>query len=336
MQNQPSERPVASVLSVVTPVLDEVQTVPELVSRIEKAVESIDPTMQLELIVVDDGSSDGTTELLAGMSSSDPYLRVLELSRNFGHQAAITAGIDHATGDAVVVLDGDLQDPPELIPKMVERWRAGVDVVYAVRERRHGEVFYKRVAASIHYRIQRWLSDVDIPVDTGDFRLMSRRVVDELVGLRESSRYIRGLVSWLGFSQEAVTFVRDSRYAGDRKYTFRKLLKLSLDGLTSFTDKPLRLAAQVGAITTIGALLYGAWIVVARLLDPGRAFEGFAAIMVTMLILGGIQLFAIGILGEYLGRVYMETKRRPLYVVREEHSSEVEAAESRVSEIGKL
>lgn len=322
------------VLSVVTPILNEVETVPELITRIRAAVDSISPAVRLELVVVDDGSTDGTTELLADLAATDPSMRVLELSRNFGHQAAITAGIDNSTGDAVVVIDGDLQDPPELIPKMVERWRAGVDVVYAVRERRDGEVFYKRVAASLHYRIQRWLSDVDIPVDTGDFRLMARSVVDELVGLRESSRYIRGLVSWLGFTQEAITFVRDTRFAGERKYTFRSLLKLSLDGLTSFTDKPLRLASQIGAITTIGALLYGVWIVIARLIDPDRAFEGFSAIMVTMLILGGVQLFAIGILGEYLGRVYVETKRRPLYVIREEHSSRVEAAPPRAASQG--
>jgi glycosyltransferase involved in cell wall biosynthesis len=308
------------VISVVTPVLNEAGIVQELVSRIESAVEAIEPPVHLELVIIDDGSTDGTLDLLKKLADSDNFIRVLELSRNFGHQAAITAGIDHATGDAVVVMDGDLQDPPEVIPTMVERWRDGVDVVYAVRERRQGEVFYKRVAASVHYRIQRWLSDVDIPVDTGDFRLMSRRVVDELVGLRESSRYIRGLVAWLGFSQEAVPFVRDPRFAGDRKYTFRKLVRLSLDGLTSFTDKPLRLASQIGALTTIGALAYGAWIIVARLIDPDRAFQGFSAIMVTILMLGGIQLFAIGILGEYLGRVYVETKRRPLYVVREEHS----------------
>lgn len=319
----------------VTPVLDEVETVPELVSRIQEAAQAISPPMLLELIVVDDGSTDGTTELLADIASQDDFIRVLELSRNFGHQAAITAGIDHARGDVVVVIDGDLQDPPELIPKMVERWRDGADVVYAVRERREGEVFYKRVAAAIHYRIQRWLSDVDIPVDTGDFRLMSRPVVDQLVDLRESSRYIRGLVAWLGFSQEAIPFVRESRHAGDRKYTFRKLLKLSLDGLTSFTDKPLRLASQVGAITTIGALLYGAWIVVARLIDPDRAFEGFSAIMVTMLILGGVQLFAIGILGEYLGRVYVESKRRPLYVVKHEHAAPADSTPPEKVELGK-
>ena len=334
MPSQPADREIQTALSVVTPVYNEVETVPELVSRIKATVADITPTLSLELIVVDDGSTDGTTALLTKMAASDPTIRVLELSRNFGHQAAITAGIDRSTGDAVVVIDGDLQDPPELIPKMVERWRDGVDVVYAVRERRQGEVFYKRVAASVHYRIQRWLSDVDIPVDTGDFRLMSRRVVDQLVDLRESSRYIRGLVAWLGFTQEAVPFVRESRYAGDRKYTFRSLLKLSLDGLTSFTDKPLRLASQIGAITTIGALLYGAWIIIARLIDPGRAFEGFAAIMVTILALGGIQLFAIGILGEYLGRVYVETKRRPLYVVREEHSVETDSLPSQVRQVG--
>jgi dolichol-phosphate mannosyltransferase len=270
----------------------------------------------LEVIFVDDGSSDGSPRKIEEICRSDPRIRLVQMSRNFGHQAAITAGIDHSIGDAVVVMDGDLQDPPEVIPAMVNRWRGGAKVVYGVREVRAGDPKIKKIAAAVHYRLLRWLSDTDIPLDSGDFRLMDRQVVDALGTMRESSRYLRGMVAWLGFRQEALFFKRDRRFAGAAKYDFRRTLRLSLDGITSFTDRPLKLASQVGIAITLFAGLYGLWIILARLADPDRAQQGFAAIMVTMLGLGGVQLFAIGIVGQYLGRVYTQTKGRPLYIVK--------------------
>ena len=301
-------------LSVVIPVLDELGTLPTLKERLEASLNQV-ACADFEVIFVDDGSTDGSREWIRRVSEDDPRFKLVGMSRNWGHQAAITAGVDHSAGDAVVVMDGDLQDPPEVIPEMVERWLAGADVVYGVREVRQGEAGWKKVAASVHYRLLEWLSDTEIPVDSGDFRLMSRRVVDALGQMRESSRYLRGMIAWLGFRQEALPFRRDPRYAGDAKYSFRTLLKLSVDGITSFTARPLRLASQLGLTITLLAALYGSWIVAAKLLDPDRVFEGFSAIMVTMLFLGGAQLFAIGILGQYLGRVYAQTKGRPLYVV---------------------
>lgn len=306
-------------VSVVIPVLNEVDTLDALYARLVEAFEgagrSLNVDLFFEIVFVDDGSTDGTRERVRELCAADARVHLIEMSRNFGHQAAITAGVDHAAGDAVVVMDGDLQDPPEVIADMIDRWMGGVDVVYGVREVREGDARLKRAAAAVHYRLLRWLSDTEIPVDSGDFRLMSRRVVDALGQMRERSRYLRGMVAWLGFRQEALTFRRDPRYAGEAKYTFRTLLKLSLDGITSFTDRPLKLASQLGLAVTGMAIVYGAWIIGARLVDPGRAFQGFSAIMVTILFLGGMQLFAIGILGQYLGRVYNQTKSRPLYVV---------------------
>ncbi|MEJ2542112.1 MAG: glycosyltransferase family 2 protein [Gemmatimonadota bacterium] len=301
-------------VSVVIPVLNEVDTLDALYGRLLSTFERASGT-DFEVVFVDDGSSDGSRERIRQICARDPRIRLIELSRNFGHQLAITAGIDHSAGDGVVVMDGDLQDPPEVILDMLERWEAGADVVYGVREARLGESSVKRAAASVHYRLLRWLSETEIPLDSGDFRLISRQVADALGEMRESSRYLRGMVAWLGFRQEAVHFQRDPRYAGEPKYNFRSLLKLSLDGITSFTDRPLKLASQLGLSVTGLAVVYASWIIVAKLLDPTRAFQGFSAIMVVVLFLGGVQLFSIGILGQYLARVYTQSKGRPLYVV---------------------
>ena len=303
-------------VSVVTPVLNEQDNVKTFYERVTTTLEAVAPPVRHEIVVVDDGSTDHTPALLDELGRADPRVRVVTLSRNFGHQAAITAGIDHAVGDAVVVMDSDLQDPPEVLPDMLSRWREGFAVVYGHRTARAGERRTRLMVTKAFYRLLARLADTPLPVDTGDFRLMDRRVVDVLrEQLRESNRYIRGLVSWVGFSQCAVDFERDPRAAGEAKYTLRRLVKLGLDGITSFSIKPLRFATRLGGLVVIVSLLYAAWIVVQRLAFPETTPEGWSSVMVALLFLGGVQLLTIGLLGEYLGRTYEETKRRPLYVV---------------------
>lgn len=303
-----------NLLSVVIPVLDEVENVKPMIARLSGIIDNL-PELDLEIVFVDDGSTDGTRELLRVLASANSSLRLIEMSRNFGHQLAITAGIDHASGDAIVIMDGDLQDPPEVIPSLVKSWREGSDVVYAVRGARHGESRVKTAAAALHYRLLRWLSDTDIPVDTGDFRLISRRIADHLIGMRESSRYIRGMVSWLGYQQDSVVFQRAPRTTGEAKYTYRKLLRLSVDGIASFTERPLNLTFQLGGVVMLIAVALGLYFVIAKLIDPSRSNQGFATIIVAILFLGGLQLFAIGLVGQYVGRIFKQSKGRPLYVV---------------------
>jgi polyisoprenyl-phosphate glycosyltransferase len=285
--------------------------------RVTAALEAIEPPVEHELVLVDDGSTDDSVEIMEKLCADDPRVRLIVLSRNFGHQIAITAGIDHAEGDAVVVMDTDLQDPPEVIAEMVERWREGNKVVYGVRAQRAGESRFKLFTAKVFYRLVNRLSDVDLPLDSGDFRLMDRQVVEALREIREENRYIRGLVSWVGFKQCAVEYERDPRFAGDTKFTFRRMLRFALDGITSFSEKPLRLAVQLGGLTTIAALSLALWITVTKLLRPDTALPGFASLMVVTLFFGGVQLLSIGLLGEYVGRIYREAKRRPLYLVAE-------------------
>lgn len=301
-------------LSVVIPVLDELPNVEPIFDRLSAVAAGL-PDLDFEIIFVDDGSRDGTRELLRRLAGEHPSVRSIEMSRNFGHQLAITAGIDHASGDAVVIMDGDLQDPPEVIPLLVESWRRGNDVVYAVRGARLGESRIKTVAASIHYRLLRWLSDTEIPVDTGDFRLISERVARHLIGMRESSRYIRGMVAWLGYCQDSVVFQRAPRAAGEPKYNYRKLLRLSVDGIASFTERPLTLTFQLGGLVMLIAIGYGLFVLIAKLLNPSQANQGFASIIIAVLFLGGLQLFAIGLVGQYVGRIFKQSKGRPLYVI---------------------
>lgn len=307
----------ATLLSVVVPAFNEDAVIDHFHQRLTTALATID-SIACELLYIDDGSRDGTFAKLQAIAESDARVRVLRLSRNFGHQIAITCGIDHAIGDAVVIIDADLQDPPEVIPSMVSAWRAGADVAYGQRKTRAGESAFKRWTATAFYRFLNALSDVEVPMDTGDFRLMSRRAVDALRQLREESRYMRGLVAWVGFTQVAVPYDRDARAAGSTHYSLRQMISLAKNGVAGFSDRPLRLATNLGGVTSMVAFLLGIYVVLSKVLHPEQSTPGFAALAVLVLFLGGLQLLSIGLVGEYLGRVFRESKQRPLYFVMDD------------------
>jgi polyisoprenyl-phosphate glycosyltransferase len=298
-------------LSVVAPAYDEVELVEVFYQRTRAALQGL----PFELVIVNDGSQDGTAEALDRLADEDPQLKVVHLSRNFGHQAALTAGLQHASGDAVAMLDADLQDPPELIPEMVERWRGGADVVYAVRRQREGETRFKLVTASWFYRLFDKLAQVNLEPNSGDFRLLDRRALDALLSMGERSRFLRGMTVWIGFTQTAIEYERDARYAGETKYTLRRMLRFSLDAIASFSHLPLQLATYIGFL--ISGLAFLAIPVVIGLRLAGSYLPGFGSITIAILMLGGIQLIAIGLIGEYVGRIYEEVKHRPLYLVSE-------------------
>jgi len=303
-----------SLVSVVVPLYNEGANVATLVVRIAGAMAvALGPGDDYEIVAVNDGSGDATLSKLRVAAARERRIVIVDLSRNFGHQIAATAGLDHARGDAVVLMDGDLQDPPELIAEFLERWRAGYDVVYAVRKSRAGESAFKRLTARVFYRLIRRLTNVSIPVDTGDFRLMSRRVVDALGETREKHRFLRGLVSWVGYRQTGVTYERDARLHGESKYPLSKMLKFAIDGVTSFSEIPLRFATYLGFGVSLLAFVYA--IVVLALKIFGLNEPGYTSIMAAILFLGGVQLITIGIVGEYLGRIYDQVKQRPLYLV---------------------
>ncbi len=313
-QNESSRR----LISVVVPVFNEIDVVDSFYERARAVLESM-PEYEHELLFVDDGSSDGTFERLSEMADEDPALGILKFSRNFGHQIAITAGIDHARGDAVVVIDVDLQDPPEVIRDFVAKWREGYDVVYGVRTDRDGETRAKLVTARLFYRILRRFTNVEIPVDVGDFRLMSRAATDQFRLLREKDRFVRGLVSWLGFRQIGVPYSREARFAGETKYPYRKMIKFAIDGITSFSNAPLKLASLLGYLASILAFVYLATVFVQKAM--GGTVQGWATIMVGLLFFGGVQLICLGIIGEYIGRIFNEIKPRPMYIVEEMYST---------------
>lgn len=297
-------------LSVVAPVYNEEATLGEFYARVCSALDGV----PFELVLVDDGSRDASPEILARLAAEDPRVRVVALSRNFGHQTALTAGLDHATGSAVVMLDADLQDPPEVIPRMLDHWRAGCDVVYAVRQRREGESAFKLVTARWFYKLFGSLSQVQLESNAGDFRLLDRRPLDALRSMRERNRFLRGMTVWVGYRQAAVPYVRDARYAGETKYTLPRMLRFSVDAILSFSHRPLQLATLLGfAISTLAFLAIPA-VIILKLL--GSYLPGFSTVTILVLLLGGIQLIAIGIIGEYVGRIYDEVKGRPLYLVR--------------------
>lgn len=301
--------------SLVIPIYNEEATIPELYRRVGAVMDDLDGPC--ELILVNDGSRDRSLALLRELRDRDPRVCYLSFARNFGHQTAVTAGLNFARGHIVVVLDADLQDPPELISAMVEQWRAGYQVVYAQRVQRRQEGWFKRLTAYGFYRVLRHLADVDIPTDTGDFCLMDRQVVDALNAMPERNRYLRGLRAWAGFRQTAIPFQRDPRFAGEVKYTFRKSLALAIDGLVSFSKVPLRMSTYVGLLSAAIALLMGLLVLYWRLFEPNSPLTGFATIAIAIFFLGAVQLVSIGILGEYIGRIYEEVKGRPLYTLAE-------------------
>ncbi len=305
---------IPTLLSVVAPVYNEEELVELFVRRTCAAVADY----TFELVLVNDGSSDATPELLDRIAATDPRVRVVHLSRNFGHQAALTAGLEHAVGDVVAMIDADLQDPPELIPTMLARWEEGSDVVYAVRKQREGETAFKLATASWFYKLFDKLAQVDLEPNSGDFRLLDRRALDALLTMTERSRFLRGMTVWVGFTQTAVPYEREARHAGETKYTLRKMLRFSLDAIASFSHLPLQLATYVGLLSA--GLAFVAIPVVAVLRLSGSYLPGFGSLTIAILLLGGIQLIALGVIGEYVGRIYDEVKHRPLYIVREERN----------------
>lgn len=303
--------------TLVIPVFNEEPVVRELHRRLTASLTGAlsGKDERWEVIFVDDGSFDGTGAILKSLREEDPaHVKVVAFSRNFGHAAAMTAGLDHADGDTVITMDADLQDPPEVVPELIARWREGFDVVYGIRSERRSETIFKKATAALFYRLLRASSDLEIPLDAGDFRLMSRRAALALAALRERHRLLRGLSRWIGFKQTSVTYVRQARLAGETKFSLRRMASLAWDGLTSFSLLPLRLAAIAGAAAALLGAGTGVWVVAARVAS-GPPFHRTAAVIATMLVLGGLQLLALGVLGEYVGRLFEESKRRPLYVV---------------------
>jgi dolichol-phosphate mannosyltransferase len=312
MSDQPLRIP--TLLSVVAPVFDEEELVEEFIDRARAAVAEY----EFELVLVNDGSSDRTGELLDQMAAADPRVRVIHLSRNFGHQAALTAGLEHAIGDVVVMIDADLQDPPEVIREMLAQWSQGSDVVYAVRKEREGETAFKLATASWFYKLFDKLAQVDLEPNSGDFRLLDRRALDALLAMTERSRFLRGMTVWVGFTQTAVSYQRDARHAGETKYTVRRMLRFSLDAIASFSHLPLQLATYAGLLSAGLAFIAIPVVIVLRIADS--YLPGFGSLTIAILLLGGIQLIALGVIGEYVGRIYDEVKHRPLYIVREERN----------------
>ena len=299
-------------LSVVIPIFNEAEVIAELARRLHEVLESIGH--DFEVVFVDDGSTDSSPDLLRELHEKDPRWKVLKLSRNFGHQIAITAGLDAASGAAVVIMDGDLQDPPEVIPDLVGKWKEGFDVVHAVRKKRKAENPFRRAIIFLFYRILNTLAGIELPLDAGDFRLISRRVADLFKSFTERSRYVRGLLTWVGLKQASVYYVREGRAAGRSKYSLPRLMRLGLDVITSFSSVPLKLASCLGFVISFICLAYAAYVFIAKLVY-GFTTPGYASIIVAILFVGGVQLIAIGILGEYIGRLYEEAKKRPLYVI---------------------
>jgi glycosyltransferase involved in cell wall biosynthesis len=301
-------------ISVIAPIFNEVDSLPELHRRVHDVMEAMGEPW--ELVLVDDGSSDGSADLIRHLSHTDHHVRPVIFARNFGHQLAVTAGMDYSRGRAIVVIDADLQDPPEVIPDLVAQWQQGYQVVYAVRRERRGEGWFKRTTASLFYRVIYRITEVDIPLDTGDFRLLDRQVVTALKRMRERHRFLRGMSSWVGFDQVGVPYDRDPRFAGETKYSLGKMIRFALNAVTSFSYFPLQLATYFGFVSAALSAIAIPVVIVLRLMG-NQAFFGQASTLIAVLFLGGVQLISLGILGEYIGRLYDEAKGRPLYVVRQ-------------------
>ncbi|MBT5222276.1 MAG: glycosyltransferase family 2 protein [Gammaproteobacteria bacterium] len=309
-----SPEPLA-LLSLVIPCFNEEQVIAETIRRMTHFCSELSD-LEAELIFIDDGSQDGTLSLLREYAAKDSRIKVICFARNFGHQIAVTAGMDAARGDAVVLIDADLQDPPEVIHQMIIKWREGYDVVYGTRTKRKGESFFKRSSARGFYRLLNQLSDTPIPLDTGDFRLMSRPIMDSLKAMPERDRFVRGMVSWVGFKQTAIAYERAERLAGKSKYPLHKMLRFASDGILSFSTKPLQISIALGMLAACIAMV-GVFYAIGMRVFTDIWVEGWTALMIAILFLGGVQLICVGILGEYIGRIYNEVKQRPLYIVEE-------------------
>ncbi|NIS81665.1 MAG: glycosyltransferase [Anaerolineales bacterium] len=316
--------------TVAAPVYNEVESLPELYDRVRAVMEELGEPW--ELLLIDDGSQDGSTDVIRSLAQEDERVRPVIFARNFGHQIAITAGLDYSRGSAVVIMDSDLQDPPEVIHDLVAKWREGYEVVYAVRVEREGESLFKKMTATLFYRLINRITDVDIPLETGDFRLLDREVVNTLNSMREKHRFPRGMAAWVGFRQIGVPYRRAARFAGETKYPLSKMLRLALNAITGFSYFPLQLATYFGFVCA-GVSAVAIPVVIALRLAGNQAFYGQATTLIAVLFLGGVQLISLGILGEYMGRLYDEAKGRPLYIVREERNQiETNSADERSSE----
>jgi len=301
--------------SLVIPVYNEEETLPTLFDELKKLMSQMDG--ESEVIFIDDGSRDQSYRIMKEQNQKDSRFRVLRFSRNFGHQLAITAGIDHTSGDAVVIMDADLQDSPTVVLDMIAKWKEGYEVVYGVRIKRHGETFFKKITAKGYYWLMQKLSNIEIPMEAGDFRLVDRKVVEVFRRLRENHRYVRGIFSWIGFKQTGVPFVRAERYAGETKYPLIKMMRFALDGMLSFSNVPLKLALNLGFLISFFSFIYGTFLITGKILGLTETVQGWVSLIVVIFFLGGVQLIMIGILGEYIARIHTEIKGRPLYVVRE-------------------
>jgi dolichol-phosphate mannosyltransferase len=301
------------VISVVVPLFNEAQTLRELHRRLNDALAVVGDH---EIVLIDDGSTDGTWHIALDLAASDPPIRLVRLSRNFGHQAALSAGMDAARGDAVITIDADLQDPPELIPELVERWREGYDVVYGVRSSRAGEAHLRLAAISLFYRLIGAITATEVPRDVGDYRLLSRRAADAIRTMPERARFLRGMTGWIGFKQIGVEYARDPRYAGESKYPFKSLLRLALDGIISFSVAPIRLVTALGFALVVFCVGVFAWVLYVRF-GTAHHPSGWTSVIAVVLLLGGVQLVSIGVIGQYIARIFEEAKQRPLYLVDE-------------------
>jgi glycosyltransferase involved in cell wall biosynthesis len=305
--------------SIIAPIYNEIGNIPEFYRRVNETMEKAGEPW--ELLMVDDGSTDGSTDEIRKLASLDRHVKPVIFARNFGHQIAVTAGLDYSKGQAVVIIDSDLQDPPEVILDMIAKWKEGFEVVFAQRTEREGETWFKLFTASLFYRMIYWITDVDIPMDTGDFRLLDRKVVDVMVQMRERHRFLRGMSSWVGFKQTGVTYKRASRHSGVTKYPFRKMFKFASDAITSFSYFPLQVASYLGFLSAGLSIIAIPVVIILRIIGL-HAFIGQATTLIAVLFLGGVQLISLGILGEYIGRLYDEAKGRPLYILREAPSKD--------------
>jgi len=301
--------------STIIPIYNEEKTLQELYTRLTNVMEKL--TTDYEIIFVNDGSTDKSFEVIKGLRQKDKRVKTLNFSRNFGHQIAITAGTDFADAEAVIWMDGDLQDPPEVIPELVDKWKRGYEVVYATRKKRKGESVFKLITAKIFYRIFRKIANIDLPVDAGDFRLIDRKAIEKFKELREQHRFIRGLSKWIGFNQTRIKYVRDVRRAGVTKYSVRKMLKFCVDAILSFSFFPIRLVSYFGIFISFICFLYICFAIIVKLATSINLMQGWTSLIVAVLFLGGVQLISLGIIGEYIGRIYEEVKNRPLYVIKD-------------------